>query len=72
LAALVAAQAATIERLEARVVELEGEVAELKRRLAEVPAVVTAEIGRDSGVHRGLRPFLGVSVSSPITVRSGV
>ena len=34
LAALVVEQAATIERLERRVVELEGEVADLKRRLA--------------------------------------
>jgi transposase len=34
LAALVAEQATTIERLERRAVELEGEVAELKRRLA--------------------------------------
>lgn len=35
LAALVVEQAATIERLEARIVELEGEVADLKRRLAQ-------------------------------------
>jgi transposase len=35
LAALVVEQAATIERLEVRVVELEAEVADLKRRLAQ-------------------------------------
>src|SRR5207244_2617096 len=35
LAALVVEQAATIQRLEGRVVELEAELAELKRRLAQ-------------------------------------
>jgi hypothetical protein len=38
----------------------------------EVPAVVTAEIGRDPCAHRGLRPFVGALVSSPISVRAGV